>query len=38
MAIANQSGIDLADAFEHNLAKKSARDNMRHRNNPKLTN
>ena len=38
MAIANQSGIDLADAFAHNLSKKSERDIMRHRNNPKLTN
>lgn len=36
MAIANQSDIDLADAFAANIAKKSARDADRHRNNPKL--
>ncbi len=37
MAIANQSGVDLTDAFARNLAKKSARDARRHRDNPKLT-
>ncbi len=35
-AIANQSGIDLTEAFRRNLAKKTARDADRHRNNPKL--
>lgn len=35
-AIANQSGIDLTEAFKNNLAKKSIRDNRRHRENPKL--
>lgn len=38
IAIANQHGIDLADAFAANLAKKNARDSSRHRSNPKLTN
>lgn len=36
MAIANQNGIDLEDAFEKNLAKKTRRDTSRHINNPKL--
>jgi len=36
MAIANQHGIDLAEAFTNNIAKKSVRDNERHRLNPKL--
>lgn len=36
MAIANQTGVDLTDAFARNLAKKTARDASRHCNNPKL--
>lgn len=36
MAIANQSGIDLADAFSRNVEKKTTRDRDRHRNNEKL--
>lgn len=36
-AIANQHGIDLADAWRNNVLKKSVRDSERHRNNPKLT-
>ena len=36
MAIANQHGIDLADAFNNNIAKKSVRDKDRHHLNPKL--
>ncbi len=36
MCIANQTGIDLTDAFEKNLDKKKKRDNKRHINNPKL--
>ena len=36
-AIANQSGIDLTEAFRRNLAKKTERDADRHRNNPKLS-
>lgn len=38
IAIANQHGIDLTDAFANNIAKKNVRDSERHRNNPKLTN
>lgn len=38
MALANQTGIDLAHAFRKNLEKKSARDAERHKNNPKLNN
>ena len=34
--IANQTGIDLQDAFERNLEKKSSRDSTRHLDNPKL--
>lgn len=37
MAIANQSGIDLAEAFEQNIRKKTLRDATRHVRNPKLT-
>lgn len=36
MAIANQHGIDLADAFTANLLKKTNRDKERHSHNPKL--
>ncbi len=36
--IANQTGIDLTDAIEKNLEKKTNRDRERHRNNPKLGN
>ena len=36
MCLANQTGVDLEEAFERNLAKKTARDGERHRNNPKL--
>lgn len=38
MAIANQSGIDLTEAFKANLRKKSERDASRHKNNSKLYN
>lgn len=37
-AIANQTGIDLTEAFCRNLEKKTARDASRHKNNPKLIN
>ncbi|MCM1068122.1 MAG: nucleotide pyrophosphohydrolase [Muribaculaceae bacterium] len=37
MAIANQTGVDLTEAFSNNLRKKSVRDSKRHINNPKLT-
>ncbi len=36
MAIANQTGIDLTEALQKNIDKKSDRDADRHRNNPKL--
>lgn len=36
MCLANQTGIDLTEAFEKNLAKKTARDHSRHHENPKL--
>ena len=35
--IANQTGIDLTEAISRNMEKKSSRDSVRHRNNPKLT-
>ena len=36
MCLANQTGIDLTDAMNKNLAKKAKRDSERHKNNPKL--
>jgi NTP pyrophosphatase (non-canonical NTP hydrolase) len=36
ICLANQTGIDLQTAFEKNIEKKTMRDHMRHRNNPKL--
>lgn len=36
ICLANQTGIDLTEAFEKNLDKKKKRDNKRHINNPKL--
>ena len=36
VCLANQTGVDLTAAMEANFAKKTARDNDRHRNNPKL--
>lgn len=36
LCLANQTGTDLTAAFEKNLQKKTARDNKRHLNNPKL--
>ena len=36
MALANQTGVDLTDAFSKNLEKKNMRDSQRHINNPKL--
>ena len=37
MCIANQTGVDLTEAFNANLEKKTQRDSERHKNNPKLT-
>ncbi len=36
ICLANQTGVDLTKAIHENLAKKTARDSERHRNNPKL--
>lgn len=36
ICLANQTGIDLTEALERNLRKKSSRDSDRHRNNRKL--
>ncbi len=36
MCLANQTGIDLTDALEKNLEKKTIRDTDRHKNNEKL--
>lgn len=38
MCLANQTGIDLTEAFQKNLEKKTNRDKDRHKNNPKLAN
>ncbi|EIY66206.1 hypothetical protein HMPREF1071_01564 [Bacteroides salyersiae CL02T12C01] len=37
LCIANQTGVDLTDAFTRNLEKKTQRDNKRYINNPKLS-
>ncbi|MBC2742522.1 MAG: pyrophosphatase [Desulfosarcina sp.] len=36
VCIANRTGVDIETAILKNLEKKTARDNHRHRNNPKL--
>lgn len=36
ICIANQTGVDLTDAFQKNFEKKNTRDANRHRNNNKL--
>ncbi len=36
ICLANQTGINLADAFQKNLEKKTTRDEQRHKNNDKL--
>ncbi|MDR1525518.1 MAG: nucleotide pyrophosphohydrolase [Tannerella sp.] len=36
ICLANQTGVDLTEAFEKNLKKKTDRDNERHKNNIKL--
>lgn len=38
LCIANQTGVDVTEAFGRNLEKKTKRDKTRHTNNPKLTN
>lgn len=37
LCIANQTGVNLTEALQRNLEKKTKRDNKRHINNPKLT-
>jgi NTP pyrophosphatase (non-canonical NTP hydrolase) len=36
LCIANQTGVDLTNAFEINMQKKTARDSERHKGNEKL--
>lgn len=36
ICLANQTGVDLTEAFQKNLEKKTARDKDRHHQNPKL--
>jgi NTP pyrophosphatase (non-canonical NTP hydrolase) len=36
ICLANQTGVDLTDAFKKNIEKKTARDADRHKNNEKL--
>ena len=36
ICLANQTGVDLEEALEKNLAKKTARDGTRHQDNEKL--
>lgn len=37
LCLANQTGVDLTQALEENLRKKTQRDKDRHHNNPKLS-
>jgi NTP pyrophosphatase (non-canonical NTP hydrolase) len=36
ICLANQTGVDLTDAFKKNMEKKTLRDKDRHKQNPKL--
>ena len=36
ICLANQTGVDLTEAFQKNLEKKNLRDKNRHQQNPKL--
>jgi NTP pyrophosphatase (non-canonical NTP hydrolase) len=38
ICLANQTGVDLTEAFKKNIQKKSERDKLRHIKNKKLTN
>ncbi|MDD2246446.1 MAG: nucleotide pyrophosphohydrolase [Proteiniphilum sp.] len=38
ICLANQTGVDLEDALNKNIIKKTARDSSRHKNNSKLNN
>lgn len=37
LCIANQTGVDMTEAFAHSIEKKTKRDQTRHINNPKLS-
>lgn len=37
LCLANQCGVDLTAAFQKNIQKKTQRDALRHKNNPKLS-
>ncbi|MFY8139004.1 MAG: nucleotide pyrophosphohydrolase [Flavobacteriales bacterium] len=37
LCLANQTGVNLTEAFEKNLEKKNIRDSNRHKDNPKLS-
>ena len=37
ICLANQTGVDLTEALQRNLAKKTRRDGQRHQQNPKLS-
>ena len=37
MCLANQTGVDLTEALNNNIEKKTSRDKIRHKNNKKLT-
>ena len=36
ICLANQTGVNLSEAFEKNMVKKTSRDSERHKNNEKL--
>ena len=36
VCLANQTGVDLTEAFRQNMQKKTQRDTLRHKQNPKL--
>ena len=36
ICLANQTGVDLTEALKNNIKKKTQRDGVRHRQNPKL--
>jgi len=38
ICLANQTGVDLTEALQRNIEKKTKRDKNRHQNNPKLKN
>jgi NTP pyrophosphatase (non-canonical NTP hydrolase) len=38
LCLANQTGVDMSEAFRQNLDKKTQRDHQRHKNNNKLNN